>query len=325
MNLLGLSGMIAMPAYAESGQIRLTAHIGENFVRKHPTMDAVTNRHADLHAAALATLQKVLHEQKSWIQVHAAEALPAQGEHASVRARFENLNTVGDAAGYRIGVWRVLVHASSSPSEQAAWTQRIEQIAQDPTAPDRKQAIESLGKLAQPVSAACLAALQTYIRERAPEETVLAWWPLHHCGDPKAMVALRESLRSPTPLARQRAAYVLRWISQTDPATATALAQAAADEPKGTLPRTFIISAALAIATSAPEREEWRQELESNLFHGTSTAARFEAAQSLAGVMTDADAFRVRALLDDPDADVRVAGAGLILSILSATPQPASP
>lgn len=325
MTLLGMCGTIAMPDCAGAGQTRLTAPLGGNLVRKHQTMDAVTNRYAELHATALAALQEILHDQKSWIQVHAAEALLAQGEHASVRAVFENLDTAGAAASYRIGVWRVLANSSRSPSERAAWAQRIEHIAEDPSAPDRKQAIESLGKLAQPVSAACLAALQTFIRERAPEETVLAWWSLHHCGDPKALIALREFLPRPEPLARQRAAYVLRWIHPTDPATAAALAQAATAEPKGTLPRTFIISAALALVASHPDREQWRQELEGILFESASTAARFEAAQSLAGVMSDADVFRVRTLLDDPDVDVRVAGASLILSILSATPQPASP
>ena len=325
MGLLGMSSMIAMLNYAELGQVRLTAHTGDNLVRKDQSMYAVTTRQAELQTAALTTLREVLRDQKSWIQVHAAEALLAQGEHAPVRAVFENLDVAGAAASYRIGVWRVLANSSRSPGEQAVWTQRIEQIARDPMAPDRKQAIESLGKLAQPVSAACLAALQIFIHERAPEENVLAWWSLHHCGDPNALIALRESLRRPEPLARQRAAYVLRWIQPTDQATVAALAQAATDEPKSTLPRTFLLSAALAIGTSHPDRALWRQELEGILFGSASTAARFEAAQSLAGVMTEADASRVRTLLDDPDADVRVAGAGLLLSLLPATPQPTSP
>lgn len=325
MLLLGGCMLGVMPDAAGASPVRLTAHISENLVRENRTMDAVTDSPAELHAAALAALQEVLRDQKSWIQVHAAEALLAQGEHASVRAVFEDLDVAGTAAGYRIGVWRVLANASRTQDERTHWTQRIEQIAQDPAAPDRKQAIESLGKLAQPVSAACVAALQAFIGERSPEETVLAWWSLHHCGDPKAMVALRESLRRPELLARQRAAYVLRWIHPTDQATTAALAQAATDEPKGTLARTFIISAALALVAPHSDRAQWRQELESILFDSASTAARFEAAQSLAGVMTDADASRVRTLLDDPDADVRVAGAGLILSLLPATPQPASP
>lgn len=264
---------------------------------------------------ARSVLQRVVTEDRSWVGVHAAEALAALGEGRTVHERFLLEASHAGSLPHRIGIWRVLAATTANTEERAAWIARIEQVFLDPDAPDRKQAIESLAKLGHRTTGAVLAEVRRAANAPASMNRVLPLWSLHYAGDPAALDQLLALLRSDDPVARQRSAYALRWIQPAGPAARAALVQAVKLEPAGT-PRVFLVSAALTLDADPAQRASWQNELQT-FFHGDLPTGRLEAAQALAPFCQPADLPRLEALLDDADHDRRVAAAAMILHLLA--------
>jgi hypothetical protein len=256
---------------------------------------------------AFETLWLVLEEDRTWAGIHAAEVLLAQNQGARVERFFiEN----GDSFP-RIGRLRVtaqLVHETA----RRALAQQIETIFLEPGSPDRKQAIESLAKLRQPLSHAARLVAQSMVDSGPLKDAILPLWSLHYSGDHEAKRTLSHALAAHDPIARQRAAYALRWIGTDDSFTLKSLATAAGREPSGTLPRVFVISAALALSAEPSQHHTWKQELLATLHTGPGAAA-FEAASAVAPWLEAADIADILPLLDHSTGDTRVAAALLIL------------
>jgi len=103
-----------------------------------------------LRDEAVEKLQETLNSDLKWEKVHAAEFLLNLGYTNGVYETF--LKEGKDRGGeyyYRIGIWRVLAQASSSPEEKQQWLDSIVTAFKNPIAPDRLHAVEALAKLGQ--------------------------------------------------------------------------------------------------------------------------------------------------------------------------------
>jgi uncharacterized membrane protein len=266
---------------------------------------------------ARAALRRIVANGRAWVRVHAAEVLIAYGEGDAMRALFGREAPAAAASPYRIGTWRILAAAARTPAERAGWVARIEAEAIDPT-PDpgdpsrRLRALESLGKLRVRVDGPVREATRVFAAAAAPVDAALPLWVLSLAGDSGAPGRLAGLLSAPDPVARQRAAYALRWLGSTDPVVLGKLRRAADSEPAGTAAWPFLASAALLLDPGAPGAPAWRSGLET-LPPVSTPDAKFEAAQALMPFRNAEDLRRMAALLDDPDDAVRVNAAWTIL------------
>ena len=264
--------------------------------------------------------RKVLHEvmaaERSWVKIHAAEALIDAGEAGRVHAIFLAEEAANENPAIRIGLWRVLARTARTPAERAEWMARIEGAYRDPQAPDRIQAIETLGKLHQRVSGPALALVRRESAGAPSVPMVLALWAAQLAGEPNALAGLAGLLSSPDPTLRGDAAYALRWLGVTDPAVRQTLVKAAAVEPADTYAYPYLLGAAVTVGADDAQTKAWLEKLEQVLTSGT-TDARFEAAQTLKHHCPPAKAIQLAPLLGEPANDIRVGAADVILSALS--------
>ncbi len=305
----GLAKLRAMPALR---------HVYYYQTKAFPAKGGHAGKAAEAPAdRARDELRRIARDGKAWVRVHAAEVLVAYGEGDAMRAIFGREAPTAAASPYRIGTWRILAAASRTPLERAGWVARIEAEALDPT-PDPKdpnrrlRAFESLGKLRVRVDGPMRESTRTFAAAAAPIDAALPLWVLALAGDTGAPGRLADLLSSADPVARQRAAYALRWVGSTDPAILEKLRRAADSEPAGTAAKPFIASAALLLAPGAPQVPDWRACLET-LPPGSTADAAFEAAQALMPYRNAEDLRRMEALLGDPDDAVRVSAAWTIL------------
>lgn len=267
-----------------------------------------------------AQARKVLHEvmtaERSWVKIHAAEALIDAGETDRIHAIFFAGEAANENPTIRIGLWRVLARTARTPAERAEWIARIEGAYRDPQAPDRMQAIESLGKLHHRVSGPSLTLVRSESAGAPSVPMVLALWAAQLAGEPNALAGLTGLLSSPDPTLRGDAAYALRWLGAPDPAVRQALAKAAAVESADTYAHPYILGAAVTVGADAAQTKAWLDKLEQVLWSGT-TDARFEAAQTLKHHCPPAKVFQLAPLLSEPANDARVGAADVILTALS--------
>jgi SSS family solute:Na+ symporter len=275
---------------------------------------------AENPAALAARAREVLHEvmiaERSWVKIHAAEALIDAGEADRIHAIFLAELTSTENSAIRVGVWRVLARTAPTKEERAAWIARIERVYCDPKATDRIQAIETLGKLHHRVSGPALELVRQEAAGAPSVPVVLALWVAQLAGEPLALERLAGLLASPDPTLRGDAAYALRWLGQPDPAVRQALVKAAAVESSETYAYPYILGAAVAVDADAAQIRDWAEKLERLLMSGT-TDARFEAAQTLKHLYPPAKVFSLAALLNEPANDARVGAANVILSALA--------
>ena len=260
------------------------------------------------------TLHAILDQDKTWVKIHAAEALLAGGEASELRARFLRLVPTVDALPYRVGVWRVLANTSATADERAAAVEAVERIYLNPASTDRSQAIETLCKLRVAPEGPILEAVRRGADSGPALLRPLSLWSLALSGEPGALGRLCALLRSPDVAMRVDAAYALRWLRTTDPQALRALAAAAAREPRGTRAHPYLMSAAFALRADPAQRGRWRAALDAILEKGTGEA-RFEACQGLRPDATVADLGRYERLLADPEPDTRVGAAGTLFYV----------
>ncbi|MGC1275110.1 MAG: HEAT repeat domain-containing protein [Planctomycetaceae bacterium] len=241
-----------------------------------------------------------LHE--SWIAIHAADALGRLNRPEPVLKAFrEQANST--TAGYRVGVWRVLARAEPSDAAQKRNIDRIRRVLLTPGAADRVHAMEALAKLAVPIGDdEERAVVRTTAMDSAEGGAPFALWRLAQAGEhANAVVRLTEMLTSKDEVIRLRTAYVLARLRPLPAATQRSLAGALAAEPLESPAKPFLVCAVggdavieLAQSANAP-------------------AARYTAAMELAEQRSEAGLGALRSLVDDPDADVRVAAAFALL------------
>jgi HEAT repeat protein len=234
-----------------------------------------------------------------------------------MRGIFSREAPAAASSPFRIGTWRVLAASARTPAEREGWVSKIEAEALDP-APDpmdpnrRLRAFEALGKLRVPVHGALREATRAFAAAAAPAAAPLPLWVLALAGDTGAPARLADLLSDPDPVARQRAAFALRWVGSADPSVLGKLRRAADAEPASSPAWPFLASAGLFLDPGAPDAPAWRSGLET-LPPGSSPDAKFEAAQALMPSRNAEDLRRMVALLDDPDDAVRVSAAWTIL------------
>ena len=184
-------------------------------------------------------------------------------------------------------MWRVLALSSASARERAEWIVRIESVAVDPSAMDQLHAMETLGKLGHASTGPVRAAAAT-MAKGSDAEAVFPRWVLHLAGDQSAMPAIIAALDSADPIARHRAAYVLRWLKRNDATTRAALARTAEREPPTSIAYTAVLGAAVALDANPARTPLWLAELERIVAEGA-TGARYDACQTLRRRYTTAD------------------------------------
>jgi hypothetical protein len=272
-----------------------------------PQTEALAPRAHDVLLAALAT-------EKAFVKVHAAEALIALGEKQEARRVFRaELPSANDSRPYRIGVWRVLAASADSPSDATEWIARTETVVLDPATMDRLHAVESLGKLRHAPSGRVRAAVEE-MAGGSDAEAVFPHWVLHLAGDRGALPKIVAALDSADPIARLRAAYVLRWLTITDPATRAAIARTAARESPTAIGYTIILGAAVTLDADPTRTNEWIAKLEEISGNGTA-GARYDACQTLMRRYTTTDVVKLAPLLDHAEGDVRIGAAWAILHV----------
>lgn len=276
--------------------------------------NAAESRVTPLERRARAVLAEALVAEKAFVKVHAAEALIALGEKADARRVFRaELPAANTVSPYRIGVWRVLASASETPEERAQWIARTEAVLLDDSASDRLHAIESLGKLGHAPIGPVRAAAEAMAKGSAAD-AVFPHWVLHLAGDKSALPAIVAALDSDDPIARLRAAYVLRWLHVDDPATRAAIARTAEREPSTSKGHAIILGAAVTLEADPARTPAWITALEQILANGA-PGARYDACQTLMGRYPVADLTRFTPLLDHPDGDARIGAAWAILHV----------
>jgi hypothetical protein len=298
---LGLVAAVALPG-AEGGSPASTPA---------PAPDALA-----VHARSV--LHQIMESERSFVRIHAAEALMAAGETDAIRAYFISELPATESSAFRIGVWRVLATAAHSTDERNAWIAKIERVYGDPTAKDRNNAIETLCKLGYRVSGPTLASVRRQAAGPPSPPMSLALWSAQLAGEPHALEGLTHLLASPDPALRTDAAYALRWLHLSDPAMRQALAYAAAVEPAGTSAYPYILGAALTVDADPAQTKNWEAKLD-QIFATGSTDARFEVSWTLKHRYQAADLSRVAAFLDRPasENDTRVGAAMIILTTLA--------
>jgi SSS family solute:Na+ symporter len=265
-----------------------------------------------LSARARAVLRQVVATDHSFVKVHAAEVLIAYGEAGAMRRIFALEAPAAAASPYRVGIWRVLAVTAPTPADRARWVAKIAALAVRPGDPDRLRSLESLGKLRVRLSGEALATTRRLAAEAPPSDASLPLWVLQLAGEPGALGRLAGLLSARDVVARQRAAYALRWLRPGGPEVLRQLANAADAEPPGTPAEPFLDSAALALNADPARAPVWQARLE-RLAVGSSADARYEASQALMPSCTAATLPLIAGLLDDPDANTRVGAAWTIL------------
>jgi len=265
-----------------------------------------------LSARARDVLHRIAATDPGWVRIHAVEVLAAYGEGPSMRKIFLGEAKAAEASPQRIGIWRVLAATSPTTAERVAWIGRIERVSLVPGDPDRLRALESLGKLHYILTGSSLQAARRLAAEAPPQDAPLPLWALQLAGDSTALERLGHLLAAKDPVARQRAAYALRWLRPDDPALLRRLARAADNEPPGSVAYPFLVSAALSLNADPEQASFWQAKLE-RLAVGSSADARFEASQALMPYCTVSTLPLIAGLLDDPDNNTRVGAAWTIL------------
>ena len=98
---------------------------------------------------ALADLKSLLYSEKEWIKVHVAEFLLWRNCYVDeVRVEFlKEEEQFGHVPKYRVGIWRVLVQATTDEKNKQYWKDKIIAAYHDKEGEDRLHAIETLAKL----------------------------------------------------------------------------------------------------------------------------------------------------------------------------------
>ncbi len=277
----------------------------------------VATEASDLQTKARTVLARALREETGFIRIHAAEALIDTGQVEPVRAAFARAGETATATTSRIGIWRVLALASATPAEKAAWVKRVRNVATDAQATDRLQAVETLGKLHVSLDPTEIAAIRDYALRATPAEAAFPLWVLQINGDANVLPKIVESATASDPIARLRAAYILKRDRLTGAGAREAIARAFTTEPADSPAYPYLTCAMAILAETPGDRREYADRLE-KLALDPALSAKYEICLTLMQLWPAEKATRLAPLLEDANPDTRIGAAWAILK-LSAT------
>ncbi|SDS47446.1 hypothetical protein SAMN05444173_2999 [Opitutus sp. GAS368] len=267
-----------------------------------------------LQSRAREVLERALREESGFVRIHAAEALLDTGSGESVRAAFAGAGTGATAAGARIGTWRVLALASATAVERDEWIGRVRKVALDAAAGDRLQALETLGKLHVHLDRTELDAIRNFAIHATPAEAPLPWWVLHINGAPDALPRIVDGLSATDPVARLRAAYILKRDHLAGKSVSAALARAWSSEPAGSVAYPYLLCA-LAVLTERRELQQDYIDRLSRLLAEPTASGRSEISLTLMHLWPVENAGRLEIILAAKDADTRIGAAWAVLRL----------
>lgn len=270
----------------------------------------------DLRERAVKTLRDALAAEQGWVKVHAAEFLLALDYSQGVRETYaKELEMLGDEPQYRIGIWRVMAQAAQDESQRIRWQRKIRDAFLDIAGPDRLQAAEALGRLGyKPEENENGVFAEAAKSSPDPNFAVCAQWVLADSGkaeDERRLAAFLNSPREPT---RMRAACALRFLQTVSDETRQKLIIVAEQEPASSSARACVLSTALVHSSEPKNARRLKEELLKCAQTGSKND-KCEAAAALAAKGGVSDLSALVALLDDPEADVRVNAANAVLRI----------
>lgn len=172
---------------------------------------------ADQRSTFLQILIDTATDDHSWVGVHAAEDLITLGRLEDARKAYLP-QIESTQPQYRIGVWRVLARSAPTPELREQYITRIRNVLLDPAATDHTHAIETLGKLAAPITSPEERKIVESLTTDLPSAPY-AYWRLLQNNDPSALAKLKELTKSDDATARGRAHFVLARLPGAAPAT----------------------------------------------------------------------------------------------------------
>lgn len=279
-----------------------------------------------LQNQCLQELRTVLKTEQEWIKVHAAEYLLWLGEPAGVQEVYLNeLRQFETKTPYRIGIWRVLAQAATTPEEKKKWTDQIAAAFKDPNGPDRIHAAETLAKLG--ISPKTVDAEATRLAI-AGENRALSLYTLWGASlsDAKTAATNRQTFlklalaRNEETAPRKLGAFVLRKLGGLTTAEWKQLAESALSEPISSGLQLNLVHGALVTASAKAVQSEPYRLLRVKLLaaqHSSAVGDLLELTAALAEKGIAADVPVLVPLLKHENADVRAGAAYAILKIKS--------
>jgi hypothetical protein len=272
----------------------------------------------DLAGKAREILERALREESGFVRIHAAEALLDIGNGENVPAAFLPYPSPADTGttnNARIGIWRVMALASATPKEREKWISHVRLVALDPAATDRLQAVETLGKLQVQLAPDELQAIRKWAAESVPAVAPFPWWVLHLNGAPDALPKIVAALGTAEPIARLRAAYILKRDKLKGAGAGAALAHAWAAEPPDSPAYSYLLCAMATLGDDPAQQRECLDRLGMLIAPGVKATGQYEACLTLMRLWPAENAGKFAHLLDSPDADTRVGAAWAVLHL----------
>lgn len=205
----------------------------------------------------IALLRKVLHDQREWVKVHAAEYLLWAGYPEGVKAAFlDEEKRYGTQPQYRVGIWRVLYQSAENESERLVWLNRIKAAFLDENGPDRIHAAETLAKLHTSTLADAPEVTRAALASDLPALALYTFWSTAFDSEKqrevvkKGLVKNLTLLSGPDLIKGAISAYALRQLGGLSAGEWEQLANAALLEPETSPARVNMLSAAWLTAVN---------------------------------------------------------------------------
>ncbi|HIA48578.1 MAG TPA: Na+:solute symporter, partial [Candidatus Hydrogenedentes bacterium] len=237
------------------------------------------------------------------------------GYPQEVAAKFmQELETFENEPEYRIGIWRVLARAATSPDERESWVSRIKEAFLDEGGSDRLHASETLAKLNEVIAPENRSAyLDAAGKGDGPFEAFTRCL-LIHSGESEQETALANLLGTSDERTRQCAAYALRHVDSVTPDTLQRLKTTWEAESEDSLAKVYLLGSLYRHSAEDANTVELKAELLRYAQTGDK-GQKYEAIAVLGGFGNESDLTVLVSLLDDPEVDIRVGAAHAILRI----------
>ncbi len=196
-----------------------------------------------LRERCIQILQRELHENSSWLKVHAAEGLLEHNLSDGIPSLFK-AELTNAAPPYHIGVLRVL--AVADRAEKQSHVSQIRTTFADLDSPARVHATETLAKLGAG-TLLDIPHIEEWLRDASARDAAYLYWLLATAPIAERRESVLDQLagllRSPDETARLRAAYALARIKPLTPSSLAALDEQLAQEPPQSAALPYIIAA----------------------------------------------------------------------------------
>lgn len=198
----------------------------------------------EFEQTCVSVLVESLSARGEWTSVHAAEYLIRLEQSQKTLVAFRSQADTAEPP-FRIGVWRVLAQAETSPETRTAYVERIRSVLLSKDATDRLHALETLAKLAAPIqSERELDIVKNMCAPNDPGCSFAHWRLIQHSSSTKSLHALVEQLRSSDSIARLRAGFVLSQLDDLPKDVRSQVRKAFEEEPQDSIAYPYLASAA---------------------------------------------------------------------------------